>query len=117
MDDVNSRTSRRRRWTTDDIRSKIEKSKVVLFGRGSNEDPRCGYTNEAVTVLQDSGRPFEIVDIMDDPSAGAALRAFAGPVHPPVIFIDGEMVSSSDSLPKMVLNGELATKVKGAFKN
>lgn len=108
---VISRFANREHWTVDDIRHHIERSKIVLFGRGDTNHPRCGYTKDALNALQISGCDYELVDVAGDPSAGAALRAFAGPVPIPAMYVDGELVGSSDSLYSFIQSGELVRKL------
>ncbi len=104
---VVSKYASREYWTVDDIRVQIERSKIVLFGRGSNDNPRCGYTREAIDAIASSGQDYEHVDVANDPSAAAALRAFAGPVSLPAMYLDGELLGSPEQLYSMIESGEL----------
>jgi monothiol glutaredoxin len=108
---INSSFSTRENWTVEDVRSQIERSKAVLFGRGNYGNPRCGYTKEAIEALESSGCKYKVVDVAIDPSATAALRAFAGPVALPVMFVDGELVGTSENLSSLISSGELEKKL------
>ncbi len=102
-------------WTTDDIRSAIEKSKVVVFAKGTSEQPRCGFTERVLDAIAQSGKPFDVVDVCEDRSIVPALRAFSGEHHLPLVYVNGELVSSSDTQAQVLLNGELEAKVKAAL--
>lgn len=111
---VAARSSSRIYWSTDDIRRKIEKSKIVVFAKGTPERPRDGFSQRAMTAVQASGRPYEVIDVMQDKSIGAALREYAGHRHLPLIFVNGDLVSTSDNLRGMMESGELDDKLASA---
>lgn len=102
----------REHCTVDDVRSHLERSRVVLFGRGSEENPRCGYTKDAISALQSSGCNYKVIDIVEDPSVTAALRAYVGPVSLPAMFVDGELVGTPENLPALIATGALDNLVR-----
>lgn len=112
---VASHSSSRTYWTTEDIRHKIEHSKVVVFSKGTIENPRCGFSKQALNAIDDCGTPFEVVDVCTDSSIVAALRTYAGRKSLPLIYVEGALVSSSEELEKMVQSGELRARVTAAF--
>jgi glutaredoxin-related protein len=102
-------------WSKDDIRNRIERSKVVVFSKGKAGKPKDGFSERALSALEDTGRPYEVVDVSEDSSIVAALRAYAGRITLPMVYVDGALVSSSETLQHMVDNGELKAKVDRAF--
>ncbi len=109
-------TSQRTTWTTDDIHSRIQQSKVVVFAKGSDDAPRCGFTERVLNAIKQSGRPFEVVDVYEDRSVIPALKAYSGEHHLPLVYVDGELVSNSDTQEHMLVSGELQGKLEAAFK-
>ncbi len=103
-------------WTKDDIRNKIEKSKVVVFAKGNQEHPRCGFSERVFKTITDCGKPYEVVDVCEDKSIVPALRAFAGNLSLPAVYVNGDLISTSETLQHMVDTGELKEKVEAAFK-
>lgn len=99
----------------DDVRSKIEKSKVVVFAKGTPDKPRCGFTERVLSAIQRSGHPYEVIDCSEDKSIVPALKAFTGEHHLPLVYVEGELVSSSDNQERLLHNGELDAKVRSAF--
>ncbi len=112
---VASSASSRTFWTTDDIRHKVESAKVVVFAKGNTFKPGCGYSERALNALQDCGRPFEVVDVREDRSILAALRVFAGRCSLPLVFVNGDLVSTSEELKEVVESGELKDRIEKAF--
>jgi len=102
-------------WTTDDIRHKIEESKIVVFAKGPEDAPRCGFTERVLTAIRQSGRPYELVDVTKDRSVVPALKAFSGEYHLPVVYVDGKLVSSSDTQEELLDSGELRAELDKAF--
>lgn len=102
-------------WTTDDIRSHIEKSRVVVFAKGTAEHPRCGFSERVFGAMQESGQPYDCIDVSQDRSILPALRAFTGrPQFLPIVYVDGEIISSSETLEGMIQSGELQRKLQAA---
>lgn len=103
------------RWTTEDVRSRVEKSKVVVFAKGTKEHPLCGFSELVFSAIERSGRPYELVDVSKNRSIVPALKAYSGSPYVPLVFVNGELVSSSETLSRMVSSGELNRRVEAAF--
>ena len=85
-------------WTIDDIREAIEESPVVAFTRGTADHPRCGFSKRVFDIFKDCKKHAEIVDICQDKSILPALRAYAGRKSLPLIFVNGTLACSADTL-------------------
>ncbi|MGE0144940.1 MAG: glutaredoxin family protein [Planctomycetota bacterium] len=102
-------------WTTDDIKATVAKHKVVIFAKGTKEQPVCGFSHRAIAVMSQMGKPFEVVNIFDDPSIRPALMdAFGWPTTPQV-FVGGELLGGSDIVLEMAQSGELQEKLDAVF--
>ena len=98
-------------WTTDHVKSVVTGNRVVVFAKGSKEQPMCGFSHRAIQVMTMAGEPFEVVNIFDDPSIRPALVEFSGWPTTPQVFIDGELIGGSDIVLEMHESGELAQKL------
>ncbi len=115
---MNSRiaaTDARTYWTIDDIRSKIERSTVVVFSKGNQITPRCGFSKDAFQAIKQCGCPFEVVDVCADKSILAALRAYGERHSLPLVFANGALVSSSENLEQMLRTGTFQQKISEAL--
>jgi monothiol glutaredoxin len=102
-------------WNVDDIKKKVSEHKILIFAKGSKQQPMCGFSHRAIAVVSELGRPFEVVNIFDDASIRPALiEAFGWPTTPQV-FVDGELLGGSDIVLEMFESGELQKKVDAAF--
>lgn len=113
---IRTPSSNRNHWTVDDIRKAIEKSKVVVFAKGTADHPRCGFSERVFSAMRDTGRPYEVIDVYEERSIVPALREFSGGnSHLPLVYIDGSLVTTSDTLEHVLQSGELREKLNDAF--
>ena len=104
------------RWTTEDVREKVCGSKIVVFSKGTQTNPRCGFSKKALNAIDDCGKPYDVVDVSNDRSIIAALRTYSGACCLPLVFVDGDLVSTSDNLQQVVDSGKLQQAVDKAFE-
>ena len=99
----------------DAIAEAIKDNKVILFMKGTPEQPMCGFSARAAGALQATGVPFAAVDILPDPRIRQELSAISNWPTTPQLFVDGELVGGSDIVIEMFESGELH-EVLGAEK-
>ena len=102
-------------WTTEDIKKTVSEHQIVIFAKGSKEQPICGFSHRAIHFVAQLGRPFEVVNIFDDPSIRPALVEAYGWPTTPQVFVGGELIGGSDIVMEMFETGELQQKVDAAF--
>ena len=51
----------------DAIAQAIDDNPVILFMKGTPDQPRCGFSARTAGALQALGAPFAAVDILPDP--------------------------------------------------
>jgi monothiol glutaredoxin len=84
---------------------------VILFMKGTPEQPACGFSARTVATLQSLGTPFAAVDILPHPAIRQELSALSKWPTIPQLFVDGELVGGCDIVTEMYANGELAELV------
>jgi monothiol glutaredoxin len=89
------------------IQSAIDENPVILFMKGTPEQPACGFSARTVAVLQSLGRPFAAVDVLPDPRIRQELSALSSWPTIPQLFVDGELVGGCDIVMEMYQSGEL----------
>ena len=104
------------RWTTEDVRERVSGSKIVVFSKGTYHNPRCGFSKQALHAVDDCGKPYDVVDVSGDRSIIAALRTYAGACGIPLVFVDGDLVSTPENLQQVVNSGRLRRAVNKAFE-
>jgi monothiol glutaredoxin len=98
--------------SNDAIRTAIEQAigehELILFMKGTPEQPRCGFSARTVAVLESLGTPFAAVDILPDPRIREELSAISNWPTIPQLFHKGELVGGCDIVTEMYETGELA---------
>ncbi len=91
----------------DQIQQAIGENDVILFMKGTPDQPMCGFSARTVAILQSVGRPFAAVNILPDPRIRQELSAVSNWPTIPQLFIDGEFVGGCDIVTEMYESGEL----------
>jgi monothiol glutaredoxin len=92
----------------DEIRKAIEQNPVLLFMKGTPEQPMCGFSARTVGALQALEAPFAAVDVLPDPRIRQELSALSNWPTIPQLFVDGELLGGADIVAEMFESGELA---------
>jgi monothiol glutaredoxin len=85
----------------------ISENPVLLFMKGTPEQPACGFSARTVAILQSLGQPFAAVDILPDARIRQELSALSNWPTIPQLFVEGELVGGCDIVTEMYESGEL----------
>jgi monothiol glutaredoxin len=97
---------------TERVDTTIEKNDVVLFMKGNEQMPQCGYSRRAVALLKRHRDDVETVDVLQSlDEYRTALERHSGWETIPQTFVDGEFIGGSDILAELEERGELGTKL------
>ena len=91
----------------DEIAKAIDENPVLLFMKGTPDQPACGFSARTVAVLQSLGRPFAAVNVLPDPRIRQELSALSNWPTIPQLFVNGELVGGCDIVTEMYQSGEL----------
>lgn len=100
------------------IEKDIEEHPVLIFMKGTEMFPRCGFSARAVEVLRRAGAEGKIhsVNVLDDPELWEAVKKYSDWPTIPQVYVGGEFVGGSDITLEMYQSGELQPKVAAALK-
>ena len=93
----------------------VKQNKIVLFMKGNKLMPQCGFSNNAVQILNVLGAPFETVDVLEDSEIRQGIKEYSNWPTIPQVYINGEFVGGSDILIELYQNGELQQMVEVAL--
>src|SRR4051812_25483110 len=93
------------------IEQAISEHELILFMKGTPEQPRCGFSARTVQVLENLNARYAAVDILPDPRIRQELSAISGWPTIPQLFHKGELVGGCDIVTEMFETGELATEL------
>ncbi|MDQ6821521.1 MAG: Grx4 family monothiol glutaredoxin [Actinomycetota bacterium] len=91
----------------DAIQSAISENAVILFMKGTPQQPACGFSARTVAILESLGQPFAAVDILPDPRIRQELSSLSNWPTIPQLFVGGELVGGCDIVTEMYQSGEL----------
>ena len=100
----------------DEIKREIADNTILVYGKGTKDAPRCGFTLETIQFFNAFGYPFEVVDVLENMPKRNALAQMTDWPTLPKVFIDGQFYGDTDILGPMAQSGELAKLLAGAFE-
>jgi monothiol glutaredoxin len=90
------------------IAEAIQDNDVILFMKGTPDQPMCGFSARTVAALQALDARFAAVDSLPDPRIRQELSAISQWPTIPQLFVRGELVGGADIVTEMFETGELA---------
>jgi monothiol glutaredoxin len=93
----------------DAIQQAIDDNPVILFMKGTPDQPMCGFSARTAGALQALGAPFAAVDVLPDPRIRQELSAISNWPTIPQLFVNGELIGGCDIVTEMFETGELAS--------
>uniref|UniRef100_A0A1J3CRA9 Monothiol glutaredoxin-S17 n=1 Tax=Noccaea caerulescens TaxID=107243 RepID=A0A1J3CRA9_NOCCA len=97
--------------TTDALKTRLEKltnsHPVMLFMKGTPEEPRCGFSRKVVDILKEEKVDFGSFDILSDNEVREGLKKFSNWPTFPQLYCKGELLGGADITIAMHESGEL----------
>jgi monothiol glutaredoxin len=98
--------------TNDEIRDflqhAIDENPVMLFMKGTPEQPACGFSARTSAVLNTMNVRYAALDILPDPRIRQELSGLSNWPTIPQLFIEGKLVGGHDIVMEMYEDGSLA---------
>ncbi len=102
-------------WNKEKVAEIVNNNKLVVFAKGTPQQPQCGFSARAFTVLEMLGKPFETVNIFDAPEIRPSLVEFSQWPTTPQVFLNGEFIGGSDVVLELFEKGELKKMADSVF--
>lgn len=94
------------------IKEQVESNRILIYMKGSPEQPQCGFSAQSTQALMACGEKFAYIDILANPEIRANLPGYSDWPTFPQLFVDGELVGGCDIITEMHQNGELQELLK-----
>lgn len=98
--------------TIEVIKQQIEQNPIILYMKGSPNQPQCGFSARASQAVMGCGERFAFVDILSNPEIRAKLPEYANWPTFPQLWVQGELIGGCDIICEMYESGELQTVIK-----
>ena len=76
----------------DTIKEQIKNNAILLYMKGSPEQPMCGFSAQATQALMACGKRFAYVDILSNPEIRATLPKVSNWPTFPQLYVGGELI-------------------------
>jgi len=99
--------------TANPVHAFIEKTvsdhPVVLFMKGTPEQPQCGFSAQVVQILDHLGAEYVGVNVLQSDPLRDGIKTYSDWPTIPQLYVSGEFVGGCDIVREMFQSGELAT--------
>ena len=90
------------------LQNAIDENEVMLFMKGTPEQPACGFSMRTSGALNALGVRYAALDILPDPRIRQELSEISSWPTIPQLFVNGKLVGGCDIVTEMYETGELA---------
>ena len=96
------------------LQAQIDKYQVLLYMKGTPNQPLCGFSQQAVIILQQCGAPFKSFNVLD-PSDKLESRKLLPKLSDwptfPQLYIEGHLIGGVDIMTTLYASGELGKQL------
>ena len=100
----------------EEIKNKIQKfidtDKVVLFMKGTPDFPQCGFSANAVAILNYFNVEFKSYNVLENDELRQGIKNFSDWPTIPQIYINQEFIGGFDILKDMAESGDFEQILK-----
>lgn len=97
---------------TEQIKTLLGSSKIVLFMKGNAEMPQCGFSANSIAILKNLGVSFSTFNILNDSEIRQGLKEYSNWPTYPQLYVKGQLIGGNDVITEMFKNGELQEFLK-----
>ncbi|KZZ52149.1 monothiol glutaredoxin, Grx4 family, partial [Oleiphilus sp. HI0118] len=76
----------------DAIKEQIEENSILLYMKGTPQQPQCGFSARTVQALMACGERFAYINILDNPEIRENLKTYSNWPTFPQLYVKGELV-------------------------
>ena len=99
------------------IKQQVEGHSVVLYMKGSPQQPMCGFSATASQLLKMCGaQEVFTVDVLQDQEIREGIKQYANWPTIPQLYVNGEFIGGCDIMREMYQSGELQKLIGDAGK-
>ncbi|WP_372369104.1 Grx4 family monothiol glutaredoxin [Candidatus Uabimicrobium sp. HlEnr_7] len=96
-----------------EIKATVENNNVVLYMKGTAQQPMCGFSGQAVAMLKACGvTEFVDFNVLEDDLTRQGIKDYSDWKTIPQLYVKGEFVGGSDIMREMYDSKELQELLK-----
>jgi monothiol glutaredoxin len=85
----------------------VKSNDVVLFMKGTAQQPMCGFSGQVAFILDKIGVDWRDVNVLASPELREGIKAYTNWPTIPQLYVKGEFVGGCDIVREMYQSGEL----------
>ena len=89
------------------IDNEVKANDIVLFMKGTPQQPMCGFSGQIVQILDYLGVPYKGLNVLDSDELRQAVKVYSNWPTVPQLYVKGEFVGGCDIVREMFQTGEL----------
>lgn len=94
------------------IGKQVKENPVMLYMKGTPQRPQCGFSLQAVRILNAVGVDFSSVNVLEYPAIREGVKLYSEWPTIPQLYINGEFIGGADILTNMFQDGQLEKVLK-----
>ena len=94
------------------IEKQINEHDVMLYMKGTPSMPQCGFSSQAVRILNASGVDFSSVNVLEYGAIREGVKQYSQWPTIPQLYVKGEFIGGCDIITTMFQDGELESLFK-----
>ena len=87
----------------------VKTNDVVVFMKGTPEQPMCGFSGRVVQMLDYLAVPYQSVNVLESDQLRDGIKTYSDWPTIPQLYVKGEFVGGCDIVREMFQAGELQT--------
>lgn len=89
------------------IEREIKAFPIILYMKGTPENPRCGFSARAISALIALDVDFETRDVLESEALRSAIKEFSDWPTLPQLYVGGKFIGGCDIICALYESGEL----------
>ncbi|MGF7162707.1 monothiol glutaredoxin [Rhodoligotrophos appendicifer] len=89
------------------IDEQVKSNDVVLFMKGTPQQPQCGFSSQVVQILDYLGAPYAGVNVLETDALRNGIKSYSDWPTIPQLYVKGEFIGGCDIVREMFQKGEL----------
>ena len=85
----------------------VKTNDMVVFMKGTPEQPMCGFSGRVVQMLDYLGVPYQAVNVLESDSLRDGIKTYSDWPTIPQLYVKGEFIGGCDIVTEMFQSGEL----------
>ena len=94
------------------IKEQVTSNDVVLFMKGTEAMPQCGFSSQVVQILNYLDIPFKDINVLENMELREGVKTFTNWPTIPQLYVKGEFIGGCDIVREMAEEGELQQLLK-----